>query len=979
MDRQLKSHGRQSSKRQRFGFWNSAGEHVFRHHKERVHYVSRKVIAPDNRSSNKVLRGVSVFINHVSKRIQTATLKEAFEEYGKVLDVYIAYHNPRRAKMRSTFAFVRFSNVWEAMNAVEMANNRKMDGFTIKVFLDKNMHLEKKGPDVGSRRNMQQEPRKIHLAGCRDERSFKEALLSNLEPKLPSVVKEGQIVAMYDAEFIQQILRSEGFKVSVSCWYGFYVILRFEEIEQVEIFWDLKDSFLKTWFCDIDMIESFMKSKKLQVWVCIEGMPLEAWNDSNFVSIANLWGNVIRLDTDTIEKRRLDVARVLVGISCLSIIPPFISIELKGNIHYLRISTAEFGDERCWIDGANVNSLPEGALKSPYNSPRRACNESKDVDVPNVLENEEELLQAQDKCVFLGSDSEKAIRDVTSLNVVGPNLQEQIPLWPTEEIGLHDVPITEAIASNSSSGLSVSLEPVYDSVSGLFSFKPKYIKQGKTRGPFSFCSKLDKLQNWVSPDASKQKSSIRSQRKINLPDVKEGAMGSKDEEGDASSTQFYGGSGSMLRHSEEELLEAKNSLEVCKVLGMKFNADNEIIHPKSLSDHNPISLSLQEFSWGPRPFKWFEYLSDDKGYVELIKDECSKVRGVGIGSLLKVCKAASKEWVSSKVGSSGVLIQELEKTCFNLEQRLENGEENQRTRNELSTKRSLLWEVVRREEREWIQKSRLNWAVAGDRNTKFFHMVASSRMRANFLGSIKVGGQSFNNPIEIKEAIETHFKGIYNIKNTLPIKSLDCEFNQIGPEDAARIERPFSYEEIWAALSCCSSSKAPGPDGFNMGFLKNFWPMLKEDIFEFFNNFYNGDVQDDSYNHSFIVLIPKVHNPVSIMEYRPINLVGCVYKLLSKVLALRLGEVLRAIIGEHQFAFCVGKQILDCSLIANEVIDFMRKKGLEGVVFKVDFFKAYDTVDWGFFDFSNEEDGFWISMVSMDIHVCLDGCHFSLG
>ncbi|KAK8673032.1 hypothetical protein V6N13_111388 [Hibiscus sabdariffa] len=474
----------------------------------------------------------------------------------------------------------RFSNVWEAMNAVELANNRKMDGFTIKVFLDKNMHLENKGPNVGSRRNMKQEPRKIHLTGYRDERSFKEALLSNLEPKMPSVVKEGNpehkgltkdansnegcyqtpipivnkdadkawlknslvghIVAMYDADFIQQILRSEGFKVSVSCWYGFYVILRFEEKEQVEIFWELKDSFLKTWFCDIDTIESFMKSKKLRVWVCIEGMPIEAWNDSTFVSIANLWGNVIRLDTDTTEKRRLDVARVL-------------------------------------IDGENVNSLPDGALERSCNSLRRACNESKDVDVPNVLENEEELLQEQDKCVSFGNVSGKAIRDVTSLNVVGPNLQEQIPIWPTEEVGLHDVPITEATASNSSSGPSVSLEPVFDSVSGLYSVKPKFVKQGKTRGPFSFCSKLDKMQNLVSLDTSKQKGSIRSHRKRNLPNDREAVMGSKAEEGDASSPQFHGGSGSVSRHNKEELLEAKNLMEVCEVLGMKFNADKEAI------------------------------------------------------------------------------------------------------------------------------------------------------------------------------------------------------------------------------------------------------------------------------------------------------------------------------------------------------------------------------------------------------------------
>ncbi|GMI75562.1 hypothetical protein HRI_001225500 [Hibiscus trionum] len=89
-----------------------------------------------------------------------------------------------------------------------------------------------------------------------------------------------------------------------------------------------------------------------------------------------------------------------------------------------------------------------------------------------------------------------------------------------------------------------------------------------------------------------------------------------------------------------------------------------------------------------------------------------------------------------------------------------------------------------------------------------------------------------------------------------------------------------------------------------------------------FQNFYNGGDFDISLNHSFIVLIPKVQNPVSIEEYRPISLVDSVYKLLAKVLSRRLSGCLDEIIGETQLAFCPGRQLLDCSLIANEVVDF---------------------------------------------------------
>ena len=56
-------------------------------------------------------------------------------------------------------------------------------------------------------------------------------------------------------------------------------------------------------------------------------------------------------------------------------------------------------------------------------------------------------------------------------------------------------------------------------------------------------------------------------------------------------------------------------------------------------------------------------------------------------------------------------------------------------------------------------------------------------------------------------------------------------------------------------------------------------------------------------NAAFLTLIPKVLNPEDLREYRPISLVGCVYKVLSKILTNRLKKVLPSIIGPFQGAF----------------------------------------------------------------------------
>jgi len=64
-------------------------------------------------------------------------------------------------------------------------------------------------------------------------------------------------------------------------------------------------------------------------------------------------------------------------------------------------------------------------------------------------------------------------------------------------------------------------------------------------------------------------------------------------------------------------------------------------------------------------------------------------------------------------------------------------------------------------------------------------------------------------------------------------------------------------------------------------------------------------------NSTFIALIPKVSSPQRLNDYRPISLVGCLYKVLAKVLANRLRSVVGSVVSESQSAFVKGKQILD--------------------------------------------------------------------
>jgi len=95
-------------------------------------------------------------------------------------------------------------------------------------------------------------------------------------------------------------------------------------------------------------------------------------------------------------------------------------------------------------------------------------------------------------------------------------------------------------------------------------------------------------------------------------------------------------------------------------------------------------------------------------------------------------------------------------------------------------------------------------------------------------------------------------------------------------------------------------------------------------------------------------LIAKKDNPSNLNEFRPISLVGCVYKILSKIMANRLKKVLPSIIDVNQSTFLSGRGLLDSILVANETVDYLKKEKKSGVIVKVDFEKAYDSVDWKF-------------------------------
>ncbi|RVX16590.1 hypothetical protein CK203_006183 [Vitis vinifera] len=175
--------------------------------------------------------------------------------------------------------------------------------------------------------------------------------------------------------------------------------------------------------------------------------------------------------------------------------------------------------------------------------------------------------------------------------------------------------------------------------------------------------------------------------------------------------------------------------------------------------------------------------------------------------------------------------------------------------------------------------------------------MTNAHRKVNALDKIKINGVRLTEKQEVRE-------GIANAYQQLLSESL----------------------EIHAALMGMNGDKAPGPDGFMVAFWQSCWETVKED---------KGGAEDMG-------------------DYRPISLLGGLYKLLAKVLANRLKKVIGNVVSSDQNAFIKGRQILDASLIANEHQLAIFVKG-------------------------HAKDGIWAKMVGMDVELHIHHQVLSVG
>ncbi|GJV46621.1 RNA-directed DNA polymerase, eukaryota, reverse transcriptase zinc-binding domain protein [Tanacetum coccineum] len=218
-----------------------------------------------------------------------------------------------------------------------------------------------------------------------------------------------------------------------------------------------------------------------------------------------------------------------------------------------------------------------------------------------------------------------------------------------------------------------------------------------------------------------------------------------------------------------------------------------------------------------------------------------------------------------------------------------------------------LQELEKFQSLEVAQKAKIKWAIEGDENSKYYHGILNKKRSRLAIRGILVDGNWIDSPGLVKSEFLSHFKNRFDQPQETRLH-LDMNFpNNLNSDQQADLECEVTKKEIKRAVWDRGIDKPPGPDGW-----------------KFF--FYYFDFETPDAN--------------MVKDFRPISLIGSMYKIIAKILVNRLVVVLGNLVNEVQSAFVADRQILDGPFILNELLQWCKSKKKHSLVFKVDFEKA---------------------------------------
>ncbi|GJR27712.1 RNA-directed DNA polymerase, eukaryota [Tanacetum coccineum] len=221
-----------------------------------------------------------------------------------------------------------------------------------------------------------------------------------------------------------------------------------------------------------------------------------------------------------------------------------------------------------------------------------------------------------------------------------------------------------------------------------------------------------------------------------------------------------------------------------------------------LSDHRPIILCEVHADFGPTPFRFYHSWFNLEGFDTMVEQQWRSFshndsnKMIRFKKKLQALKIRIRSWVKDQklkvVGDKNSIKNEL----IDIDRIVDSGtvsDTNLIRRAELHRK---LHEINSREAKDYIQKSKVKWAIEGDENSKFFHGLINKKRSQLAIRGIFVDGTWCTNPTKVKEAFLNHFEARFK-KPDIHLLVLNFTFDKrLSNMQAADLDRVVSRDEI---------------------------------------------------------------------------------------------------------------------------------------------------------------------------------------
>ena len=255
-----------------------------------------------------------------------------------------------------------------------------------------------------------------------------------------------------------------------------------------------------------------------------------------------------------------------------------------------------------------------------------------------------------------------------------------------------------------------------------------------------------------------------------------------------------------------------------------------------------------------------------------------------------------------------------------------------------------------------IIRARARWHEHGEKSTKYFLNLEKRNHIKKHIRKLHISGVIKTDPFCILNEQERFYRDLFKSSYNDPGIALnmssflsDLNIPILSEDQKSSCEGKISSEECFQLLDSFHNNKTPGNDGIPIEFYKQFWSVISDSFISCVNECFEKGEMSSSQKQAVITLIEKKGKDRSLLEnWRPISLVNVDTKIMTKVIAWRIKNVLPDIIHHNQTGYVKDRFIGETIRSIYDIMDFTVKENIPGLMVFIDFQKAFDSVEWKF-------------------------------